>query len=159
MARWLTFNPSRRTLEETDLQGSTFEQTLVLVAVGERWTNDQGATEHRCSLAAVFHLLASAGLKLHASPFFPILSLEPDIWASKRLQLRKLSCSSEWPLLLLWIFLCHHYYRVKSMHMISTMDFFFISCVKCQSVNRGAAGAAWQITLPTPPLEGSDNWN
>lgn len=33
------------------------------------------------------------------------------------------------------------------MHMISTMDFFFISCVKCQSVNEGAAGAACQITL------------
>lgn len=35
------------------------------------------------------------------------------------------------------------------MHMISTMDFFFISRVKCQSVNRGAAGAACQIT-PLP---------
>lgn len=37
------------------------------------------------------------------------------------------------------------------MHMISTMDFFFISCVKCQSVNRGAAGAACQITPPGSP--------
>lgn len=32
------------------------------------------------------------------------------------------------------------------MHMISTMDFFFISCVKCHSVTEGAVGAAWQIT-------------
>lgn len=37
---------------------------------------------------------------------------------------------------------------MKSMHMISTMDFFFISCVKCQSVNRGAARAASQTRTP-----------
>lgn len=38
------------------------------------------------------------------------------------------------------------------MHMISTLDFFFISCVKCHSVNGGAAGAACQITPTSPPL-------
>lgn len=36
------------------------------------------------------------------------------------------------------------------MHMISAMDFFFISCIKCHSVNGGAAGASCQIT-PLPP--------
>lgn len=45
------------------------------------------------------------------------------------------------------------------MHMISTMDFLFISCVKCQSVNRGAARAASQTRTPPHILEGSDNWN
>lgn len=56
------------------------------------------------------------------------------------------------------------------MHMISTMDFFFISCVKSQSVNGRAVGAACQTRYPTPPhpppppsslllLEGSDSWN
>lgn len=74
----------------------------------------------------------------------------------QRLQLRQLSCSSEWPLLLLWIFLFHHYYRVKSMHMISTMDFFFISCVKCQSVRKGAARAVWQTNPPSPLLHCRD---
>lgn len=32
------------------------------------------------------------------------------------------------------------------MHVISTMDFFFISCIKCHSVNGGAAGASCQIS-------------
>ena len=67
----------------------------------------------------------------------------------QRLQLRKLSCRSEWPLILLWIFLFHRYYRVKSMHMISTMDFFFISCIKWHSVCVG--GSRGLPARSTPP--------
>lgn len=59
---------------------------------------------------------------------------------AKTAALGKLSRWSKWPLLLLWIFLFPLYYRVKSMHVISAMDFFFISCIKCQSVNAGPAG-------------------
>lgn len=44
------------------------------------------------------------------------------------------------------------------MHMISTMDFFFISCVKCQSVNGGAAESSSQITPPTHTRTSSPHW-
>lgn len=117
-----------------------FEWTPSTFGVGERGKHEAGL-QFPTSWPPL-------GSNLASLPTFDFIT---GTWQllSQRLQLRKLSCSSEWPLLLLRIFPFHHYYKEKSMHMISTMDFFFISCVKSQSVNGGAVGAACQTRYPT----------
>lgn len=90
------------------------------------------------------------GLELDASLFSYFIAVTWQLLL-QRLQLRKLSSRSEWPLLLLWIFLFRRYYRVKSMHMISAMDFFFISCIKCHSVNGGAVGPPARLAPSSSP--------
>lgn len=86
-----------------------------------------------------WQMISSLGLGEVKTPSLTLFHRHSLTLLQQRLQLRKLTFNSDWPLLYYEYF----YFVVKSMHMIRATDFFFISRIKCHS--EGQPGLAARL--------------